>query len=304
MNMKMENPHYPVNALMGNVLDTFMKLNHEFDFQVAIEKGLDKKIVMVLTDKPITDVAELSAKNQIKLYDNFCQFYWCLCYSSLLMYDKGIIAKLIENNFQGNIDMSDPELKTAYEVFQTGVGLLYNEKDPKITERPVFFELPNPYNNINDYVGKANAIYCYGMTFILYHEYSHFIMEHSWFGSKKDEEDADSNAFWTIFTAVPKEEEVTAMIGIITALCALIFLDNTMKGDEVHPDGDIRVASALENIDPEYDHYRGIASMCFKMWAFHYGYDKKFPNAEESENWRQYFDSILNHLYYMKLARD
>lgn len=43
MNMKMGNPHYPVNALMGNVLDIFTKLNHEFDFQVAIEKGLDKK---------------------------------------------------------------------------------------------------------------------------------------------------------------------------------------------------------------------------------------------------------------------
>lgn len=29
---------------------------------------------MEITNKPITDVAELSAKNQIKLYDNFCQF--------------------------------------------------------------------------------------------------------------------------------------------------------------------------------------------------------------------------------------
>ena len=74
LSMGIGNPHYPVNALMGNVLYTFMKLNHEFDFQITIEKGLDKKIVMELTDKPITDVAELSAKNQIKLYDNFSSF--------------------------------------------------------------------------------------------------------------------------------------------------------------------------------------------------------------------------------------
>lgn len=301
--MRMGNPHYPVNALMGNVLQIFLKLNHPADFQQALERGLNNKIVMHLTDDPITDVAELSTTNQIKLYDNFCQFYWCLCYSSLVMYDKGIIEKLIENNFQGKIDMSDQELRTAYDVFQAGVGLLYDGKKSEITVRPTFFELPNPYTNINDYVGKANAVYCYGMSFILYHEYSHFIYEHSIAGSQEEEEVADANAFWTILTTVPTNEEITATIGVITALCALVFLDGTMKGDETHPDGDLRIAAILENIDTEYDHYRGIATMCFKMWAFHYGYDSDFPNVEEVDSWGEYFDSILNHLHYIKLNK-
>ena len=89
----MRNPHYPVNALMGNVLQTFLKLNHPADFQQALERGLNNKIVMHLTDDPITDVAELSTTNQIKLYDNFCQFYWSYVNSSLVMMIKELSKK-------------------------------------------------------------------------------------------------------------------------------------------------------------------------------------------------------------------
>ena len=299
----MGNPHYPVNVLMENVLQTFLKLNDPTDFQQALERGLNNKIVMYLTDGPITSVAEISSTNQIKLYDNFCQFYWCLCYSSLVMYDKGIIEKLIENNFQGMIEMSELELRTAYDVFQAGVGLLYDENKSEIAARATFFDLPNPYGNINDYVEKANAVYCYGMSFILYHEYSHFIYEHSIAGSQEEEEVADASAFWTIITTVPTNEEITATIGVITALCALVFLDGTMKGDEAHPDGDLRIVEILENIDTEYDHYRGIATMCFKMWAFHYGYNNDFPNAEEVDSWGEYLDYILNYFHDIKQNR-
>ncbi|MEN5055149.1 phage exclusion protein Lit family protein [Sphingobacterium kitahiroshimense] len=292
----LSNPHYPVNSLMEELLNTFTKLSHKYDLESSINNGLNKAIVMHLTDNPIHAVAELNSNNQIILYDNFCQFFWCLCYTSLTMYDKGIIKELIEGKFNGKIDISNDDLKIAYQVFQAGVGLLISKNSTEITNRYVFFELPNPFNCSNEYVEKANGIYCYGMSFILYHEFSHFSLDHSLYGAKEDEEEADENAFWSILMGAPKEEEITSIIGIITALCALIFLDDTLKGDEVHPDGDTRIKSIFEKIDSQYDHYFGIAVVCLKMWAFHYGFEKDFPQSDTCKNWKKYFELILKYL--------
>lgn len=294
------NPHYPVQSLLGNITQTLMKLNIQYDLMNAINSGFKNEIKFIVTDKPVMEVAELNLSAQVKLYDNFCQFFWCLCFSSILFYDKGIIEKLRSSDFNGSIDMTNEDSRLAFSVFQAGVGLLKNKKNG-ITPRHVFFELPNPYNNINhEYVGKANNVYCYGIAFILHHEFSHFEFNHSINGSKEDEEVADSNSFWTLYSNVSDEEKITAIVGIILALCALIFIDNTMTGDETHPDGDIRVATVLENVDNDYDHYWGIACLSFKMWAFNYGFDKDFPNVSECDTWKDYFKLLLDYLQTFK----
>lgn len=292
MNIK-SNPHYPVEALLENINETLKKLGTQYEFNDAFTKGFKNKIKFLLSDNPIEDVAELDLQNQIKLYDNFCQFFWCLCFSSILFYDKGIIEKQMTSEFACKIDMSEQETKLAFSVFEAGVGLLNNSKE--ITPRYVFFELPNPYNNVShEYVGKANNVFCFGMAFIIYHEFSHFQFNHI-ASTINNEEVADSNSFWTLYSNVTEEEKVTATIGMILALCALIFIDNTMKGDENHPDGDIRVASLLKNIESEFDHYWGIACISIKMWAFNYGYDDKLPDVKEIDSWKLYFQVILNY---------
>lgn len=43
------------------------------------------------------------------------------------------------------------------------------------------------------------------------------------FQIKKDESDADNLAFWDIYFDVPKEEKITASLGILSALSSLLF---------------------------------------------------------------------------------
>ena len=296
--MKKGNPHYPVEALLENINETLIKLGTHFEFNNAFRNGLNNKIKFILSDNLISDVAELDFQNQIRIYDNFCQFFWCLCFSSILFYDKGIIEKQMTTGFSGNIDISENETKLAYDVFKAGIGLLHNCQE--ITPRHVFFELPNPYNNVkHDYVGKSNNVFCYGMAFIIYHEFSHFQFEHI-SSTKENEEVADSNSFWTLYLNSPEDEKITANIGMILALCALIFLDNTMKGDDNHPDSDLRLESLIKNIESEFDHYWGIACISIKMWAFNYGFENEFPDVKEIDSWKSYFRVILEYLVKFK----
>lgn len=83
------NSHYPVEALLENINETLTKLGTQYEFNDAFTKGLKNKIKFLLSDNPIENVAELDFQNQIKIYDNFCQFFWCLCFSSILFNYKG-----------------------------------------------------------------------------------------------------------------------------------------------------------------------------------------------------------------------
>lgn len=285
-------PHYPVQSLLENITQTLTKLGLEFELENAIKRGLKNEIKFSISDNFVTDIAELNLSNQVKLQENFCQFYWCLCFSSILFYDKEFGKEEGEDNSE--------DLKLAFSAFEAGVGLLKNDKKI-ITPRHVFFDLPNPYNKSeHKYVGIANNVFCYGIAFILCHELAHFEYNHSWQGSIEEEETADSSAFWALYGSVSEEEKITAIIGIITALCAIIFLDNSIKGDDTHPDSDIRLENVLKIIDSDYDNYWGIACVCLKMWAFNYHLDDKLPNVTESETWQDYFKLILNSLEDLK----
>lgn len=298
MNDITPNPHLPVNALLENILETFLSLNHGIDFKNAISSGLSRKIILKQSDSKIFDVAELDFENRINVYDNFCQFYWCICYTSILFFDKGILEKLQTEQSRNHIKLENEELKEAYDVFLAGIGLLSNGKP--LTSRSKFFELPNPFNNVkNDYVGFANAVYCYGMTFILFHEYSHFTLEHIE-STVNNEKDADSSAFWTMVLGIDKEKEKTAVLGILTALTALIFLDSTLTGGHSHLDGDDRILDVLQNIDSEYDNYWGVVCTLIKMWAFEYNLDESFPIVTESDTWKDYSEILFSHLRTLK----
>ncbi|MFT6961750.1 MAG: hypothetical protein ACJAWV_001471 [Flammeovirgaceae bacterium] len=298
MNDISSNPHLPVDVLLGNILNTFLSLNHEVDFKNAISKGLSKKITLHQSDLKISDVAELDFDNRINVHNNFCQFYWCICYTSILFFDKGILEKLHTEKFRNHIKLDNEELKEAYEVFLAGIGLLDNDKP--LTVRSKFFELPNPFNNVNnEYVGFANAIYSYGMTFILFHEYSHFTLNHVE-SNVNNEKNADSSAYWTMVCDIDDKEEKTAILGILTALTALIFLDSTLIGGQTHPDGDDRILDVLQNLDSEYDNYWGIVCILIKMWAFEYNLDENFPIVTESDTWKEYSEILFSHLKTIK----
>lgn len=103
MNIK-GNSHYPVEVLLDKITETLIKLVTQYEFNNAFTKSLNNKIKFLLSDNLIRDVGELDTQNQIKIYDNFCQFFWCLW----LIYDT---FALIFTSHNANLFVnSDAEL--------------------------------------------------------------------------------------------------------------------------------------------------------------------------------------------------
>lgn len=191
------------------------------------------------------------------------------------------------------MDDENPLIRKAYKVFSAGVGLLKSEYESK-TSRPIFFKLPNPHNKPDDYVDKASTVYLYGMSYIMYHEYSHLILEHKDETTKDEEESADESAFWIIEFGTTENEKKAASIGMITALCSLVFLDNTMKGDFAHVDSDIRLTALLTNLKSDDEHYWALAVVMIKLWAYHYKLQQLFDNIDpEIESWQQLYNLYM-----------
>lgn len=285
MNEKyISNPHFPVNILNQLVLNSFESIIGESCLQLKIDKGLSSNIKLYLTDKKIDVVAEIIKPSSyipintyIKLYDNYCQFYWSLCYCVLVITDE---------QMQKQSGADNEFIKKAYELFSAAMRL-FSEPD-----RAVFFQLPNPHNNKDIYTDKADTLYVLGMSFILYHECAHFDFEDlENVGNKEDELAADSSAFWDIYFGSDKANMKSAQLAIVTALCSFMFLDNTMKGG-THPDPDDRIEKIIQQMENFDDHYWMVICICYKMWAFHYGYTKIFDETMEFETWNDYYNYI------------
>jgi len=286
------NPHYPVNVLNQLVLNAFESIIGDFSLQLKINKGLSSKIKYFLTDEKINVVAEIIKPSSyipidayIKLYDNYCQFYWSLCYCVLVITDEQIQKESgIENEF----------IKKAYQLFSAAMKL-FSEPD-----RAVFLQLPNSYNNKDKYTDKADTLYILGMSFILYHECAHFDLEHlETIGNMEDELVADSIAFWDIYSGIDIENIKSAQLGIVTALCSFMFLDNTMTGG-THPDPDDRIEKIIQQMENFDDHYWMVICICYKMWAFHYDYTNILDETTEFDTWEDYYNHIRSKLKQLK----
>ena len=84
------------------------------------------------------------------------------------------------------------------------------------------------------------------------------------------------------------------MIGTLAALCSLMFFNESLNGDDQHPDEDKRVLSALSIIKDEYPHYLGFVIKLFEMWGYYFSYEEYFTKIRsESTNSEDYFNKIL-----------
>lgn len=303
------NGYLPVNILDCKVLKLFNILI-ESESQELFKKGLKRYLKLFYTDEPITDIAEIVPKSnpetlekecQISLYDNFCQFFWCLCYSAVVSHEVffGAANRKASNPDQdGEIDSYK---KKAYEVFMAGVSL-FNPEERKRVGRSDFFSLPMPDCTDDHYVVFVNNVYIAGINFILLHELKHFELCHLEKNKedKQDETDADLGAYWhLILSEITDDQKRFFSLGALLALCSLTFLDDTMKGDESHPDPEKRIASILncnEILEKDREYYYAIICICFKFWFFHYKDKKDFPQIEDAESWQIYWDKIAKYI--------
>lgn len=299
---------FPICRLYDNVLEKLHLLD-SIDWSNITKSGLDKSITLDDFFGPIKDIACLDLSSKIHLSNAFCQYLWSVCYVASRTYDCNLFQNAIDElspeereQFKNELvigrdsglvkelsEYIDPKslFEKCYSVYELGSSLFKRSFDKDTFSE--FYKIPNALESNN---AKVNAIYCYGVVFIICHELGHYELQHPVITSKEQEEAADDFSFWSLYFDVKDEEKVTVMIGILSALCSLFFLSSDLTGDVQHPLEDQRVIRELNLIKDEYPHYCGYVLQLFKLWAFHFNIED-FPDISKSENCEDALQIVL-----------
>ncbi len=317
-NSLIHNGYLPVRVLEYNFIDWFLNITPDFvtEYQYEVDaNNLKKAITNNIEKKAIYNIAELKTTtkvnekdnvlvkiNEIEVYENFSQFLWAFSYSLLVIFDEGIQKPTLAGTFTGNfLDTSNAYINKALGLFKSGANLF------QIYREGVFYRLPNPekYNEYDKfYIERANGIYTAAMTFILLHEFGHQHYGHPDTysddeQSKKDEILVDEFAFEKMETQFSTEKGYTLKCGIIVGLTSIMFLDDTLKGGDRHPDPDNRLRNLITKMNlPDLDNIWAIASLPFNLWAIHYNKSLKYEKSVE--NYKELFDETIIQLYKLK----
>lgn len=307
---------FPVICLNNQIIEKLEELN-SIGIRTLLQEGLKKIIDFNEFNGPIKVPAEINSLNSIKISIAYCQFLWGISYVALNVYD----CNIIQNELRKNPTLKDDlikeyekaknelgeedclrELRAAnyvnkyldeskvfkdcYKVFERGLSLLNKE----VTDFTEFYDIPNVLYESNE---KVNGIYLYAVLFILIHEISHFSLGHVE-STTENEYAADSGAFWTLNADLNDTEKTSANIGILTALCSLLFFSKNLDGGNSHPDNDDRIIATLENIIDGNNHYLGFVITIFKMWAYVYDIEEiEELNSKSINSNMEYLSEIL-----------
>jgi len=274
----------PVRVLCANLTDLFFKISPDFktEFENEVYNGLHDKIIYKIETNPVRDVAELNPQQQIVLHENFNQYLWNICYSLLVLFDKGIHEPRLKGIHTGTL-ADTPMVVEAWKVFQAGLSLR------NTYQRSVFFELPNSeLNQSREYILKTNATYLAALNFILLHEFAHQYYGHySYFEpgdqSKKDEHLADEFAIDRMSAHFDGGNGKTLKAGILMGTLSLLFLHKQLGGGTSHPDLDSRLKIIIESLHlDELDNLWGLASLALNLWSNDFGHDVRIPPVGET----------------------
>ncbi len=294
------NNHFPVNILLPNASQLFEILCDKYELTNNFDNGLSKKLKNVCTDNAINDIAQIREHYdnenikyyQIAVWENYCQFLWTICYSSMVYMDELIIKPFLDPN----MNRDDLLLEKATKLFEAGMSLFHSDSTLRANIN-VFFELTNPIEDKDDkYVKSANLLFEASLCFVLFHEYHHFNLGHiDKEHVKNDEIEADFCAFFSMYGEKSLEKRKFSSLGCIIALSSLLFVDNTLDGG-THPDPDDRLSLILNNMDDldeqGKDYCYGMATTFYKMWAFYYKVKEIIPKVDKAENYKEYFNII------------
>lgn len=316
---------FPVHSLDGNITK-FLSSIASVDFSSNISKGLNYEIRFFDEGEHVSNVAYIS-KDLISgvcttsLSIAYCQFLWLISNVSLKNTDFSIILEecKAENksitDFKNVIDiaLSESSSQLSQRLAPLGIPIdsyldyLTSVKDLLVcngfqkqqqlqlsmafsllnNEENIDYTLFDDIHNDEQYELKVNSVYCYGITFILLHELSHFELGHldKQTEEMQDEKDADISAFWNLFASVDETAKFSANIGILCALFSLLLINPTLEGDETHPREDNRVFQVYDEIKNENKKYGILIKHLFDYWGKYFsinGYPSGLPNNEDS----------------------
>ena len=309
---------YPIQNLNSNINAILQKIVSA-DIKTNVQKGLQHEIKYFDECSHITDVAYINGNcnnAQVYLSSAFCQFLWLIDDIALKQIDFSIIQ---EECYKNDIDVATYKKSTEYllknpevlNVLAKRYGADFNQyyeylkRTIQLLDKSEFEKsinddfslagsLVNPnisinmaeFNKINInglYEQLVNSVYCYGITFILLHELSHFNLEHldKVDVEMQDEIDADYSAFWDIYNDLKDRELFSANIGILCALFALLMLNPKETEDGIHPRESDRIFYIYDQISSENSKYSVLVDKLFKMWAKCYNIHN-FPNINDN----------------------
>lgn len=288
----------PVRVLMEDVIETFENISPAFRNALAGElffgddksnQNLKPNIQYHFSDSlPINEIAKITSDHKFHLYENFCQFLWCITYSLMVQFDW---LTTNQNSHKIEVNQYDRAIKLLDAAF-----LL---KKPNYDQR-TFLELPNSeiINSVEEkeYVIATNAVFCVSMTFILLHEFAHHFYGHldtandSLDEYKNDERKADNFAIDTLLGETLQTNRYWNELGIIFALIGLTLLDKDLDGGPIHPSSDERLNNALNRMIS--DDAWGYAAMSLIIWNQKYNLGVEIPAVEGT--YKELFISTVN----------
>ena len=243
--------YFPIYRLNEAITLSFKKIV-SLDIAQGIRDGLDSMIHFVdeqggplstiaeIIDKPIL-IDKDEPKRYVKISATYSQMLWMICSIVMRNHDSVAINYEIEqmsieehNNFLMELEIDNAI--TRYERALLDQKVVFSESADILNKIEILsnrklsdeeMEQLYTYDMTSDIGVRINSLYVYAMSFILLHEFSHHSLNHDFnhFGTIEEEEAADHNAFWTLYSDLKGNERTTALLGILCALVSLIFVN-------------------------------------------------------------------------------
>lgn len=298
--------YFPIYRLNEAITKSFDKII-SLDIAKGIREGLDPMIHLV--DKqggPLTTIADIKEKSllidkdtpkrYVTLSVTYSQILWMIC--SIVMRNHDSIAI----NYEYDKMSSEQKTKFEQELLNNDSVITRYERE-LLDEKKVLSDSANMLNtieilstrklseeeieelyqyDITSEIGtRVNSLYVFAISFILLHEFSHHSLNHDFkqIGTRDEEEAADHNAFWTLYSDLKGEYRNSALLGILCALVSLIFIDTSLKDDGVHPLPIERIFYFYDILKEESPKYAGLMCHLFYTWAV-YCHDENMPPLE------------------------
>ncbi len=283
-----------------NVVDSIIPIFYEicplirYKLKEAEEMQNFKQTIHYVCDGcGIHNVAEISWEEDkderyISVYETFLPLLWSLCYFVLYTYDNCYAIKTQSDDFDGKLNFDAPGAKLALKLWNFGRNLKESVKKwPEDCAKP---------EDESAIVHQANALFCYGMCFILYHEVGHLLLWHlNSAPSIQQEKDADDFAIEKSLAYqfdIPQKLE-TAKNGMVLALISLCLLDSLAGRDDViHPNTEDRLLNALNKMQLADESITWmIAAYGILIWFNEFKFEEIFE--KEYDTPKSYFDAVI-----------
>ena len=313
-NINMDMRYFPVFRLNDAITEVMDKII-SIDIKNGIENGLDPEIHFVDEQGPITTVAEikedLDKTYHVVISEAYAQFLWLMCDIAFRIHESiAIRTEFKQSNaeeqkmFISHLCDDNEESRYMKELFCLESVLKYcadsTDRIKTLFNKCVGDEeLKELYGyDMTSTIGeKVNSLYVYAMVFILLHEFSHHSLKHDFnsSGSVSEENEADENAFWSIYSDLEGKKKRTAKRGILCALVSLLFLNKDLKDDGIHPKPIERIFKYYDLMQEEGEDYAPLLCYLFYIWAV-YAKDKDMPTMENSTEYGELLEKMKKYL--------